>query len=206
MVAVIGSWCLWPFPLSIRFFGEPAARYVSSVELLLVACIAWAAWALSPRMATWDAKSGTRVRRRAALSCLLVLVLAWCIAIFFVQLGYHLPFSLVSRESLSAADFPLDRLSPAALGVASRAVVVGSLTIGAVAVLGRVPGTVVSAAGYAALLYLERSSPVYGISGTGLARSLTELALVLLLPVAATVVWWATAGAGDLARRLDPRG
>ena len=204
-IALVGSSCLWPFPLAVRFFGEAVPRYVSSVELLLVACIAGAAWCVTPRMATWDAQGGPHVRRRAVLSCLVVLVLAWCIAVFFVQFGYHLPFSLVSREGFSASDFPVDRLSPAALGIANRVVVVGSLTISAAAIIGRVPGTVMSAAAYVALLYLERSSPLFGVAGAGEVRSLVEPSLALLLPIAATFIWWVTTGTGALARRLDPR-
>lgn len=205
LTAVVGSFCLWQFPVAVRFFGESRTHHVSSVELVVLASIAGATWCLAPRMATWDAQGGQRVCRSAAAACLVVLIMGWCIAVLFTQFGYHLPFSLASREDLLAADFPLDRLSLAAITVATRVLIVGSLIMGAVALLGRVPGTIASVLSYYSLLYLGRSSTVLGTSGAGRGEVVAGVAFSVLLALAAAAIWWATAGAGVIARRLDSR-
>lgn len=176
---------------------------VGVVELLGFTFALVGTWLLTPAMATWEATSTPALRRMATVAQLGVITAATLTPILVYLAVTRLPARVVPRSArYDFGDLGITTWLPAATNLA----VLACIATIAIAVTGRLAGTIITLAAYPALFWLATNTTAapytaFCSTDTGPPAWIPAAAFV----AAAFAVLTATGGTTVLSRRLDPR-
>lgn len=176
---------------------------VAIMELVGVLTTLIAVASLTPKMASWEATAVPLVRRLATLHTAAVLISAALGPLVIYLALTSLPTAIVP----GAARFDIAGLEISQwLPIATNLAVITSIVALAIALTGRLVGTVIALSIYASLFWLDARTGVavpYTTLDPARVQTPHWLASVLLLAAALTT-WWCTGGTTRLSRLLDP--
>lgn len=177
---------------------------VGVIELLGFTLVLVSTWLLNPAMASWEATGTTALKRCATVTQLGVIAVASAMPIAVAVAVIRLPASIVPRSG--RYDFGELGIS-VWLPVVTNLMVLAAIVSIAIALTGRLAGTIIALAAYPALFWLgssaNASSPYTAFCSTDTKPPTWFAAGVAGATVASVLI--ATGGTTVLSRRLDPR-
>ena len=177
---------------------------IGIVELLAFSFALISSWLLNPAMATWEATGTNALRQLTSLANLVVIAIAAVTPIVIYFAVTRLSPSVVPKSE----HYDFGRIGIAAwLPAVTNVLALASIAAVAIALTGRLAGTVAALAAYPALFWLGTStsipSPYTAFCSTDTHPPAWIAAAVIA--VVATTILTTTGGTTTLSRRLDPR-
>ncbi len=177
---------------------------IGIVELVAFAFALVSTWLLSPAMATWEATGTAKLRHLSASAHMAVIAVAMATPIVVYLAVTRLPTSVVPGSD--QYDFGALGITAWLPAVTNLAVLAGIAST-AVALTGRLAGTITTLAAYPALFWLGANtntpSPYTSFCSTDTNPPAWIAAGTFIAAAAAVLI--ATGGTTVLSRRLDPR-
>ncbi len=177
---------------------------IGVVELLAFSFALVATWLLNPAMATWEATGTVTLRRLASLANLTVIAISALTPVVIYFAVTRLPPSVVPKSG----QYDFGRIGVSAwLPAVTNLIALASIAAVAIALTGRLAGTVATLALYPALFWVGSNTNTVRPYTTFCSTDTRPPAWIGAAGLAATaaVVLFITGGTSAMSRRLDPR-